>query len=114
MAQLVAMVQAVWYATPGSRCRNFAETPRLSRPIRCAKPLGQIGSSFGEHRSIGHRFLPVAGRTFIHPWTRLLPLCLASTAPGTSKSAGPAEPSQMFDTLFLGIKLEYKLSQPSH
>src|SRR5215469_9774078 len=31
---LCAMVQAVWYATPSSRCRNFAETPRLSRPIR--------------------------------------------------------------------------------
>src|SRR6516225_5748930 len=26
--------QAVWCATPSSRCRNFAETPRLSRPIR--------------------------------------------------------------------------------
>src|SRR6516165_7611276 len=31
---LCAMVQAVWYAPPSSRCRNFAETPRLSRPIR--------------------------------------------------------------------------------
>src|SRR5467141_681147 len=31
---LCAMVQAVWYATTSSRCRNLAETPRLSRPIR--------------------------------------------------------------------------------
>src|SRR6185312_12538151 len=44
----------------------------------------------------------------------LQPPRLASTAPGTGKSAGPAEPCQMFDTLLLGTKLDNKLSQPSH
>ena len=31
------------------------------------KPLGQIGSRSVKHRSGGRRFLPVAGRTFVHP-----------------------------------------------
>src|SRR4051794_24294804 len=31
---LCAMVHAVWYATASSPCRNLADTPRLSRPIR--------------------------------------------------------------------------------
>ena len=33
------------------------------------KPLGQSGSRSVKHRSTGRRFLPVAGRTFIHPRT---------------------------------------------
>src|SRR5215469_11560079 len=68
------------------------------------KPLGQLGSRPVKHRSSSHRFLPVADRTFVHPRTPLQPPRLASTAPGTSKSAGPAEPRQMFDTLLLGAK----------
>src|SRR5215813_13146162 len=82
--------------------------------IGSEKPLGQIGSRSVKHRSSSRRFLSVAGRTFVHPWTRLQPPRLASTAPGTGKSAGPAEPRQMFDTLLLGTKLDNKLPQPSH
>jgi hypothetical protein len=78
------------------------------------KPLGQIGPRSVKHRSRGRRFLAVAGRTFVHPWTRLQSPRLASAASGTGKSAGPAEPRQMFDTLLLSIKLDNKLSQPSH
>ena len=78
------------------------------------KPLGQIGSRPVKHRSSGRRFLPVAGRTFIHPWARLQPPRLTSAAPGTGKSAGPAKPCQVFDTPLLGPKLDNKLSQPSH
>src|SRR5215472_7207571 len=77
------------------------------------KPFGQIGSRSVKHRSSGRRFLPVAGRTFVHPWTGLQPPRLTSAAPGTGKSAGPAEPGQMFDALLLGIKLDNKLSQPT-
>jgi hypothetical protein len=78
------------------------------------KPLCQIGSRSVKHRSSGRRFLPVAGRTFIHPRARLKPPRLTSATPGTGKSAGPAEPRQMLNTLFLGPKLDNKLSQPSH
>jgi hypothetical protein len=78
------------------------------------KPLGQIGSRPVEHRSSGRRLLPVAGRTFIHPRARLQPPRLKFAAPGTGKSAGPAKPRQVFDTLLLGPKLHHKLAQPSH
>jgi hypothetical protein len=78
------------------------------------KPLGQIGSRPVKHRSGGRRFLPVAGRTFIHSGARLQPPRLTSAAPGTGKSTGPAEPGQVFDALLLGPKLDNKLSQPSH
>src|SRR5215475_15432010 len=50
------------------------------------KPLGQIGSRPVKHRSSGRRFLPVAGRTFIHPRTRLQPPRLTSAASGKGKS----------------------------
>ena len=78
------------------------------------KPLGQIGSCPVKYRSSGRRFLSVAGRTLIHPRARLQPPRLASAAPGTGKSAGPAKPRQVFDTLLLGPKLHDKLAQPSH
>ena len=78
------------------------------------KPLGQIGSRSVKHRSSGRRFLPVTGRTFVYSSTPLQPPRLASTAPDAGKSAGPADPRQMFDTLILGIKQGNKLSQPSH
>src|ERR1700746_3588559 len=78
------------------------------------KPLGQIGSRPVKHRSSGRRFLPAAGRTFVHPRARLQPPRHAAAAPGTGKSAGPAEPGQVFDALLLGSKLHHKLSQPSH
>ena len=78
------------------------------------KPLGQIGSRPVKHRSSSRRFLPVTGRAFIHPRARLQSPRLTSAAPGTGKSAGPAEPRQMFNTLLLGPKLDNKLAQPSH
>jgi hypothetical protein len=61
-------------------------------------------------RSPIRRFLPVAGRTFIYPRARLQPPRLTSAAPGTGKSAGPAEPGQVFDEPLLGPKLHHKLS----
>src|SRR5215469_10881901 len=78
------------------------------------KLLGQIGPRPVEYRSGGRRFLPVAGRTFIHSGARLQPPRLTSAAPSTDKTAGPAKRHQVFNALLLAPKLDNKLSQPSH
>ena len=78
------------------------------------KPLGQIGPRPMQYRSGGRRFLPVAGRTFIHSRARLQPPGLTSAAPSTGKAAGPAKPRQVFNALLLAPKLDNKLSQSSH
>src|SRR6516165_7831305 len=59
---------------------SVADSPRNTQ-ISGNKPLGQIGSRPVKHRSSGHRFLPVAGRTFIHPRARFEPPRLTSAAP---------------------------------
>src|SRR5690349_16077494 len=80
----------------------FAKPGNRPHQIGGDKPLGQIGSRSVKHRPSGRRSLPVAGRTFVHPWTRLKPPRLVSTAPGAGKSAGASGAPPEFDTLLLG------------
>ena len=116
MAQLVRHGPGCLIRHAEFALQKLGRNPALvaAHQIGGEKPLGQIGPRSVKYRSSGRRFLPVAGRTFVHPWTRLQPPSVASAAPDTGKSSGPAEPRQMFDALLLGIKLDNKLSQPSH
>jgi transposase len=66
---LCAMVQAVWYATASSCCRNLAETPALvaAHQIGGKKPLRQIRPRPMKQRSRRHRLLPVDPRSSLQP-----------------------------------------------
>jgi hypothetical protein len=50
-----------------------------------------------KHRPSRHRFLAVAGGTFIHPRPRFEPPSLPSAAHGANKPAGPAQLCQVLD-----------------
>jgi hypothetical protein len=74
------------------------------------KPLCQIGSCPVKYRSSGRRFLPVAGRTFVYPWTRLQP---ATPDVRRTRHRRSRQASEMIDTLLLGTNLHYKLLSPA-